>query len=303
MKSGVLLHEVATDPSKNFGFDLSSYKHALAEARSQGKIVRSVLICNPHNPCGTIMTRQEMTQLVEWIQSEPELHLVMDEIYALSVFGHLLPKEEASSSPSSSSSSSSVPLLSSKSPFISISNLLPTLGDRIHAVWSISKDFGLSGFRCGLVLTENRAIQHAYRQLSQFNGLSTDVQHFVHLLLTNETRLIHFLSTMQHQLARCVEMMMSEWRQANVPFVQPDATLFMWIDLRKWLSTNDDEGELCLYNDLLQHCNVNLTPGTSFHGPHGWFRFVHAGASFQTIQVAVKRITTYLKTRTQRNGV
>ena len=55
-----------------------------------------------------------MTSRSSWAESAG-VHLVFDEIYALSVFG--------------------------EAPFQSVASLRPELGPRVHIVWAFSKDF------------------------------------------------------------------------------------------------------------------------------------------------------------------
>jgi aspartate/methionine/tyrosine aminotransferase len=56
-----------------------------------------------------------------------DLHLVVDEIYALSIFGD--------------------------SSFTSIGELLPSFGERVHGLWGFSKDLSMSGIRFGVLIT------------------------------------------------------------------------------------------------------------------------------------------------------
>ncbi|KAK3083172.1 hypothetical protein FSP39_015704 [Pinctada imbricata] len=56
---------------------------------SQGKIVRGVVISNPDNPTGRVYTKAEIMDVLEMC-AKHQLHVVMDEIYALSVFGDVV---------------------------------------------------------------------------------------------------------------------------------------------------------------------------------------------------------------------
>jgi len=318
LKSGVLIHPVPGDAATGFAFDLAAYKRALAEARAMGRVVRAVLLCNPHNPTGTVLTREELQQLADWVRSEPGLHLVSDEIYALSIYGHRLPSDEQVEAEAQQPavlraakrawgglrdalllpSGSDQP--AAASPFVSLLSVLDSSsmrsdGARFHVLYAFSKDFGLSGFRCGMVVTENRAVRRGYDQLSQFNGLSTDVAHYFYLLLSDRSALARYVDGMQAGLAAAAAEMGRELRGAGVPFVRGAGGVFLWLDLTAHLDEPTAAAETRLYKAILAECNVNLTPGTAFHSPQpGWFRFIFTASPVATMQVAVRRIAALL---------
>ena len=39
------------------------------------------VVCNPNNPVGTKLTREEVVEICEWAQDKPEFHLIFDEVY------------------------------------------------------------------------------------------------------------------------------------------------------------------------------------------------------------------------------
>lgn len=299
LKSGVLIHPVEGRVEDQFAFNLADYKRALVEAREQGKVVRAVLLCNPANPLGTMLTRAQLLELTEWVRSEPGLHLVSDEIYALSCYAHLQqPSASATSSFLSRFNPFAAPRASSA--FVSLASVLSAEGmsDRFHVIYAFSKDFGISGFRAGVIYTENRAVQRAYGQLSQFNGLSTDVQHFIYLLLSDEAKLGNYILRMQNQLAQVVTMVLRILDEAAIPYVRPQAGLFLWADFSAFLTAPTAAAEMELYELILAEANVNLTPGTIFHSPTpGWFRICHSSEPIETIRVAMQRIVRVLKAR------
>ena len=47
--------------------------------------VKIVLITNPHNPTGRIYSVEELKEIVEWCRRR-KVHLIVDEIYCMSVF-------------------------------------------------------------------------------------------------------------------------------------------------------------------------------------------------------------------------
>lgn len=91
--------------------------------------IRALVLTNPGNPLGQCYNADTLLRCARFCQDR-ELHLICDEIYALSYF--------AGSD-------------SGETPFQSILGTdLRAIGcdlSRVHVVWSMSKDFGCSGLR------------------------------------------------------------------------------------------------------------------------------------------------------------
>lgn len=120
-----------------FGFSLarptqgpteSELDIAYMEARSQGLNPRFLLLTNPNNPLGTVYRPGVILDAINWARKR-KLHTIVDEIYALSA----------------------------SEGFHSVLRVLDgKLGDDVHLVWSLSKDFGASGLRVGFVVSQNQ---------------------------------------------------------------------------------------------------------------------------------------------------
>ena len=119
--------------SSDDGFQLTceQLERTLAAA---DRPVKALLFTTPSNPLGRVYTPYEIGQVISWAQ-ERGLHVVFDEIYALSVFGDRQ--------------------------FTSCAQVQAFLGDNVHIVWAFSKDFGASGLRCGVLVSENQALLRA----------------------------------------------------------------------------------------------------------------------------------------------
>jgi aspartate/methionine/tyrosine aminotransferase len=92
--------------------------------------IKALMITNPHNPLAVCYPESLLEECLRFC-SRRGIHLISDEVYALSIF--------------------SSPDLPEPRPFISVLSLdLDEIGadkSRVHVVWSTSKDFGQSGFR------------------------------------------------------------------------------------------------------------------------------------------------------------
>ncbi|MBT8491821.1 MAG: aminotransferase class I/II-fold pyridoxal phosphate-dependent enzyme, partial [Deltaproteobacteria bacterium] len=112
------------------GFRLTTAALDAAVAGSE-RPVRALLFTSPDNPLGTVYSADQIAEIAAWAESHG-LHLVLDEVYALSVFGN--------------------------QPFTSVASVRPSLGELIHIVWAFSKDMAASGLRCGVLFSENRGV-------------------------------------------------------------------------------------------------------------------------------------------------
>lgn len=88
---------------------------------------------------------QESIETLLRYASKHNLHVISDEVYALSTFGHLLPDSNVD-----------------QDPFLSVLSL-PNLKQLIdpslvHVVYGLSKDFGVNGLRVGFVIDQHNPI-------------------------------------------------------------------------------------------------------------------------------------------------
>lgn len=95
--------------------------------------IKAVLLTNPSNPLGRCYPRNVLIECLEFCQ-ERGLHLISDELYALTDLGHVKKSEEF------------VSVLSLTDPFLP-EGAIKVEPNRVHVIWSASKLFGLSGLR------------------------------------------------------------------------------------------------------------------------------------------------------------
>jgi aspartate/methionine/tyrosine aminotransferase len=114
--------------ARTFSLDLLvALDEAIENATSP---VKALVLTNPHNPFAQCYPRAVIEACLQFCERH-DLHLISDEVYALSIFD--------------SADSKGLP------PFVSALSLEPASLDcaphRVHVIWSISKDFGSSGIR------------------------------------------------------------------------------------------------------------------------------------------------------------
>jgi aspartate/methionine/tyrosine aminotransferase len=126
---------VAQPPTyDNWDNYLSASLQAVYDFSDAKSRIKAVLLCNPHNPLSRCYSKQALLEVMEFCQ-EHNLHLIVDEIYALTDL-NVTPSKAP---PFVSALSLTEPLVRSGAVKVDPS--------RVHVVWSASKLFGMSGFR------------------------------------------------------------------------------------------------------------------------------------------------------------
>ncbi len=257
------LHIVPVHATSGDGFALS-IDHFEAAYAAAPTPVRALLYTSPSNPLGRVYSAGELEEVLGWAESKG-IHLVLDELFALSVFG--------------------------ETSFVSGTSLRPVLGEQVHLVWAVSKDLAASGLRCGVLVTENQAVMQAVDGLAYWACVSGDTQHLVGELLSDREWMDGFLAENRRRLGAAYRAATETLADAGIPFLPADAGFFFLIDVRPFLPEVTWEAEEELWRRILEEANVNLTPGAACrNGEPGFMRLVFAAAPPAAVREAVGRL-------------
>jgi aspartate/methionine/tyrosine aminotransferase len=233
-----------------------------------GVPVRALLFTTPNNPLGRVYTRAELLEILAWGERRA-IHVVFDEIYALSVFG--------------------------ERPFVSAASLRPSLGERVHIVWAFSKDFGASGLRCGVLVSENAQVVQAVDQLAYWCACSGHTQHLLAELVADTPVVDAWVDRMRAALRDACARVTRGLDALRIPYVPAEAGFFLVCDLRRFLAAPTWEAEHALWLRLLDEANVNITPGEACRiAEPGFFRLCYAAVPGEALDVALRRVGAVL---------
>ncbi|KAK4418568.1 1-aminocyclopropane-1-carboxylate synthase [Sesamum alatum] len=270
-RTGVRLLPVTCQSSNKFQITLEALEAAYESAQKAGIKVKGLIIANPSNPLGTTMDRSTLRTLVTFINHN-QIHLVCDEIYAATVF----------CSPS----------------FVSVCEIIQEMEcnhDLIHIVYSLSKDMGLPGFRVGIVYSYNDMVVNCGRKMSSFGLVSSQTQHFLASMLSDEEFVDQFLSESIRRLASRHDSFTKGLEEVGIKCLKSNAGLFCWMDLRHLLKEPTFEGEMGLWKVIISDVKLNVSPGSSFHCHEpGWFRVCFANMDDEIVEVALRRIRMFV---------
>lgn len=211
--------------------DLEGIERALAAG------ARAVLLCNPHNPTGTVHSAAALAALAE-IAAAHGAVVISDEIHAPLVHAPAV-----------------------FTPFLAASETAAAVG---YAVTSASKAFNLAGLKCALMITASEETARVVRALPPEvewrTGLLGAVAAVAAFSPTSDGWLDGLLARLDAN-----RKLLAELLAEHVPLARyrvPDAGFLAWVDLSE-LGWGEDPARR-----ILTHARVALNPGPSF-GPEG----------------------------------
>ena len=231
--------------------------------------VRALLFTTPDNPLGRVYSKAYIAMVLGWAELRG-LHVVFDEVYALSVFG--------------------------ERDFTSVGALRPALADHVHIVWAFSKDFGASGLRCGVLISENEAVRRAVDTLAYWGACSGHTQHLLSETIGDGAWVDDYFGQQRARLADAFGRVAARLNDHGIPFIPAEAGIFVVCDLRRWLADPTPAAEAALWQRVLSETNVNLTPGAACRiSEPGFFRLCWASIPTPAVLTGIDRLGDVLR--------
>ncbi|XP_020589167.1 1-aminocyclopropane-1-carboxylate synthase 7-like [Phalaenopsis equestris] len=257
--------------TNSFQLTLQSLETAYADAEASNLRVKALLITNPSNPLGISSPRTLLEDILDFI-SKKNIHLISDEIYSGSVFD--------------------------ATDFVSIAEIAEERShissEKIHIVYSLSKDLGLPGFRVGALYSYNDRVVKTARRMSSFSLVSSQTQKTLSFMLSDEEFSLKFIETNRMRLKERHSCVVKELRDSGIECLKGNAGLFCWVNLGEFLEKKNREEELKLWKVILDEVKLNISPGSSCHcSEAGWFRVCFANMSKETLEVALRRLREF----------
>jgi len=158
-------------------------------------------------------------------------------------------------------------------------------------IWAMSKDFGCSGFRVGVICTQNEYFLQAYENLNVFSAVPYPMQCIISKLLTDDEFVDSFLKYSSDLLLQSYNVCITKLEEMSIPYVKADAGMFVYCDFSSLLPEPTFEGEAQFMNALAKAVHVVLTPGESQRDVKpGMFRVCYAWNSVGVLEVGLDRI-------------
>lgn len=258
-----------TENGKAFRITRSLLENSLDEAQKKGHRVKGIVIVNPNNPTGDVYTEEEIKELISF-SARHDIHLISDEIYALSVFD---PDVR----------------------FRSVLSFDLPKPDLVHLLWGFSKDFCLAGYRCGVIHTTHPQVPLSARHLSYLAAVPAIVQQKLCSLIEDEEWIDSvFLPTNLARMKESYKHCASRLESLGVHVHRSSAAFFVWADFSKFLKPLTRETEIEFFKTLY-YIGVYFTPGTTMSiAQPGWFR-INFTVNREHLDVALDRLENHLQ--------
>ncbi|KAB8075334.1 pyridoxal phosphate-dependent transferase [Aspergillus leporis] len=263
------------------------YEHSLlAFQHETRKKVRALMLCHPHNPLGRCYPRDTIVEVMKLCQKY-RLHLISDEIYALSTW-----ENRVDTNPE--------PVEFESVLAINKSNIIDE--NLVHVLWGMSKDFGANGLRIGTIISQaNRELHAALQGPSLYSYVSGLSDYITANILRDTDFTDRYLRLNREKLAAAHQFVAGYLKDRGFEYQTGcNAAFFLWVNLgKRYLERHPQmqyEGHSLtaeVMERLLQQ-KVFLASGIAFGSEHpGWFRIVFS-QPMEYLQESLRRIEAAL---------
>jgi aspartate/methionine/tyrosine aminotransferase len=249
-----------------------------------GDRFRILLLTQPNNPTGQVFTEAQISAFFDWCEAR-EIHLVVNEIYALS----LIDQDHQD-------------LMEDYGERTFFTSILPFLEHQkspyLHWWYAISKDFGLSGLRLGLAYTHNEDLLKAWGNYGAPSMASNHTQWLLQEIFSDHDWVQQFVAQNTRRLTESYATVIRTLRAHNVPYAPAAGSLFVWCNFAHLMSAPTEAAELDFWQEVYDETGILLTSPLGMGSQErGWFRLVYSCISQAELEVAMARLGSFLATR------
>jgi len=261
--------EIGKDGESIYTLDTNVLEEALVKAKNEDKNVKGFLLMNPHNPLGSVLSTAQLKAVLDFCHKH-SLHVIVDEIYGMSVFDKDVK-------------------------FTSVLSLEHPDPQRTHFLWGFSKDFGLSGYRCGVMWTLNKDIMSYLIAIGHFTIACPLVQMRLKNIIDDQdwfTQTYH--PTLQNRLRENYTLARDVLTECGATVTPAYGSIFIWVNFDKFMKDKTFEEEQKIFDKFMAE-KVFILPGQlSYSQTPGYFRLVYS-LKKETLEEGLKRIKIALE--------
>lgn len=221
------------------------------------------VLCNPHNPTGSIATFEELTALSEVLAAHG-WHVFSDEIHA--------------------------PVMHGTSPMRSYASVSPSAREHTITATAASKGWNIAGLKCAQVVIDNPQLRRRWDEhvISGHTGPSTLGVVASTLAYSSEGRAwLHGANAAYRETLEHFHAMLS----THLPLARwqvPEATYLSWVNLGAYLESDLTVAELS------DRARVEWLPGAScgIAGAYGEWARINCATDASTLDRLIERLVT-----------
>ncbi len=221
---------------------------------------KALLICSPSNPTGAVFSKQELTDIGNWVATKPNLWVISDEIYQNVVYDGIRA--------------------------YSITELVPEIQDRTIMVNGVAKSYAMTGWRLGWMIAPDDAAKAAGNLQSHLtSNVSNISQRAAIAAITGDQEPIQ---KMLEAFDRRRKLAVAELNKIpGITTPNPEGAFYVYPDVSELLGKTwagkRITSSLELADMILEQAEVALVPGEAF-GPSGYLRMSYALSDDQLLE-------------------
>ena len=221
---------------------------------------KALLICSPSNPTGAVFSKQELTDIGNWVATKPNLWVISDEIYQNVVYDGIRA--------------------------YSITELVPEIQDRTIMVNGVAKSYAMTGWRLGWLIAPDDAAKAAGNLQSHLtSNVSNISQRAAIAAITGDQEPIQKMLAAFDRRRKLAVAELNKIPGMMTP--NPEGAFYVYPDvsglLGKTWAGKQITSSLELADMILEQAEVALVPGEAF-GPSGYLRMSYALSDDQLLE-------------------
>lgn len=221
---------------------------------------KALLICSPSNPTGAVFSKQELTDIGNWVATKPNLWVISDEIYQNVVYDGIRA--------------------------YSITELVPEIQDRTIMVNGVAKSYAMTGWRLGWLIAPDDAAKAAGNLQSHLtSNVSNISQRAAIAAITGDQEPIQKMLAAFDRRRKLAVAELNKIPGMTTP--NPEGAFYVYPDvsglLGKTWAGKQITSSLELADMILEQAEVALVPGEAF-GPSGYLRMSYALSDDQLLE-------------------
>ncbi|MBN1682334.1 pyridoxal phosphate-dependent aminotransferase [Candidatus Bathyarchaeota archaeon] len=242
---------------ENYKFDTEKLKNIIT------KKTKLISICNPHNPTGRVMTKDELKSIAD-LAVDHKIKLVVDELWEDIRFD--------------------------EKKHLSIASINPEVSELSTTSWGCSKTFGVAGLQIGYLCTTNKSTLNIYKKLS--SGIqrgTTSLSRAAANVMLSE-KLDWWRINMVKHLTKIKELVIK--RMNEIPGIDFRDFEGTYVPFCKF---NYDMNSREMSNYLLKEAKVAISAGSGFGSRGETFQRINIATSTNIMNEAIDRIENALQ--------
>ncbi|MDX1647009.1 MAG: aminotransferase class I/II-fold pyridoxal phosphate-dependent enzyme [Longimicrobiales bacterium] len=283
----LITHHEPSDLADGPALRIEHLDRAHRDISASGGRFRMLILTTPDNPTGGVYAPAILEEVADWC-IDHEIHLAVNEIYGLSLIDTGHPEIRGD--------------YETDVRFVSFANVMKARrSEYLHLWYALSKDLGISGFRVGFAYSLSADFLRAYETLNLPRTVSNHTQWLLGHVLTDRDFMTAYVAANKRRLTGAYALVVGHLRDMDVPYVPARGSLFVWLDLSRWMHADTEEAELGLWEEIFRSAGVLLTPGVGFgHAKRGLFRLVYPCVPREELRLAMTRLKQYLEGKGRR---